>query len=269
MPPPFERPMARGDRGSDVAIMQRLLERAAPLVPENWGTYGARTERAVDELRKAHGLEPGNMDAPAARALLECCAADRWRDDGTPAAARGLLFKLVVHTQANRSAESSAVLLDGHNNQVHTFRARLHGVDALHSEPQTWPSYSNTPGLTELAADGNTPTGLFAADLNAPEPNATLYGPYPVLRLFQGLAGNARFLTPAFRRGLLVHTGAWPGWKPGDPMPNSHGCVHASPDDVKRVWESLVALGVAVRPNAGGAEPYPYPPQGLVAIVED
>jgi hypothetical protein len=33
-----------------------------------------------------------------------------------------------------------------------------------------------------------------------------------------------------------------------------------------QVWQLLVAEGVQVRNNTGGALPYPYKPQGLVSI---
>ena len=75
---------------------------------------------------------------------------------------------------------------------------------------------------------GATPTGLTAVDLNSPEDAPRLYGPYPVLRFVSGLEGNAAFLVPSARNGILLHTGNWSaaaGWAPPAPMPNSEGCV--------------------------------------------
>ena len=88
----------------------------------------------------------------------------------------------------------------------------------------------------------------------------------------RGLAGNAAVLLPAIRNGVLVHTGAWgnySSWTPKEPMPNSDGCVHAHPEAIHAIWRLLVErCGVEVRPNSGGKRPYPYKPQGLVAVFE-
>lgn len=106
-------------------------------------------------------------------------------------------------------------------------------------------------------------------DLNSPEDNSTLYGPYPINRAVSGLKGNAAWLLPGIRTGLLLHTGAWEnsGWLPGSPMPNSEGCIHAYPTAIDEIWQILVNdLGVAMRPNTNGKLPYPYAPQGLLSI---
>ena len=50
------------------------------------------------------------------------------------------------------------------------------------------------------------------------------------------------------------------------PMPNSDGCLHAHPDDVNRIWQSLIELGVEVRPNPYSSSDYPYEPQGLLSV---
>ena len=151
-------------------------------------------------------------------------------------------------------------------------------------------------GLNEFSSYGNTPTGLSEIDLNSPEDSAKLYGPYPVNRFVRGMTGNAQFLlspevcsqqgepaasllqydtgAPAvapIRSGILLHTGAWAAhssWTPAQPMPNSEGCVHAHPDAVHAIWQKLRALGVAVRNNTQGRQPYPYVPQGLAAVYE-
>jgi len=111
-----------------------------------------------------------------------------------------------------------------------------------------------------------TPTGLTAVDPNSPEDEPEAFGPYPVTRFVEGLAGNARFLVPQQRNGLLVHTGKWAGWSEGQPMPNSDGCVHSWPQCVQSIAETLGRLGVGIRPNTDGALPYPYRPQGLASV---
>lgn len=52
-------------------------------------------------------------------------------------------------------------------------------------------------------------------------------------------------------------------------MPNSEGCIHAHPDDLKTIDNILKdELGVKVRPNPFGKLPYPYQPQGLLSVEE-
>ena len=48
--------------------------------------------------------------------------------------------------------------------------------------------------------------GLYEIDLNSPEPEPKTYGPYPVNRAVVGREGNAGFLVPAVRSGILIHT---------------------------------------------------------------
>ena len=74
-------------------------------------------------------------------------------------------------------------------------------------------------------------------DLNTPEDIVKFYGPYPVNRAVSGLEGNAKFLLPNIRNGILMHTGEWPNWSPPEQMPNSAGCLHASP--IKAIWKLL------------------------------
>jgi hypothetical protein len=125
-------------------------------------------------------------------------------------------------------------------------------------------------GLNSWSHSGATPTGLTAIDLNSPEDVPRLYGPYPVTRFVQGLQGNARVTIPHQRDGILIHTGAWSNyssWRPGQPMPNSAGCVHTYPSKVEAIWRLLVAkCGVEVRNNTNGKLPYPYTPQGLASV---
>jgi hypothetical protein len=51
-------------------------------------------------------------------------------------------------------------------------------------------------------------------------------------------------------------------------MPNSDGCIHAHPKDIEQIWQILIGLGVEVRENPGGAQPYPYQPQGLCSVMQ-
>ena len=108
-------------------------------------------------------------------------------------------------------------------------------------------------------------------DLNSPEPYPKPYGPYPINRAVNGLEGNARFVltgnrSTLMRNGILMHTGEWDNWAPGQPMPNSDGCIHIYPEMCKKVWHLLVGLGVKVRKNPFGTLPYPFQPQGLLSV---
>jgi hypothetical protein len=90
------------------------------------------------------------------------------------------------------------------------------------------------------------------------------FGPYPVNRVTNGLQGNGFVTTNdvhTVRNGILLHTGEcegmtrvntiyiantwtgeWQGWTPSKPMPNSHGCIHSHPDEIKQVRCSTCAL---------------------------
>ena len=232
--------------------------------------------------------------------VLSHLSSDGYMDDGTPARLTGHKYKILLPVHRNRSIETTATLLDGNNTKLYTFRVRTHGhdVDAsgLNIGGRPWPDFHDVGcpagkaaqgciGLNEFSSDGATPTGLSEIDLNSPEDEPKEFGPYPVNRFVRGLRGNAAFvLTPPcddqpaadrapphpLRSGILMHTGAWSNyssWEPGLPMPNSDGCVHAYPEAIHTIWRLLVErCGVIVRPNTGGKLPYPYAPQGLVAV---
>lgn len=175
------------------------------------------------------------------------------------------MYKVHVPLHRNRSVEVNATLFDADNVALHVFRVRAHGANLY--APSTWPSFNDTdPGRNQFSGSGNTPTGLITFDLNSPEPNATLYGPYPINRAVAGLRGNAAFVLPHLRNGILLHTGEWPGWRPSMDMPNSEGCIHAHPDDIHLIWKMLAGIGVQVRKNPYGELPYPFKPQGLISI---
>jgi hypothetical protein len=46
---------------------------------------------------------------------------------------------------------------------------------------------------------------------------ARFYGPYPVNRFVRGLAGNAGWLVPEVRSGILLHTGEWANYSSNAP----------------------------------------------------
>ena len=112
--------------------------------------------------------------------------------------------------------------------------------------------------VDRFSSGGMTPTGLIEIDPNSPEGNASLYGPFPITRFVSGLQGNAAFLLPQYRNGILIHTGEWgnfSNWKPPDAMPDSAGCVHTYSNDVARIWHEAVQLGAIVRNNTTAAPP--------------
>jgi hypothetical protein len=49
-------------------------------------------------------------------------------------------------------------------------------------------------------------------------------------------------------------------------MPNSAGCIHGHPEDINRIQEILVSLGVTINPNTYSGKNYPYKPQGIGVI---
>lgn len=197
---------------------------------------------------------------------MEKLTVDGYVDDGQSANATGHLYKIVVPVHRNRSIESVGTLYAANGTAVFTFHARLHGYNS-DGVARPWPNFNNSDaGLPQFAPNGDTPTGLIEADLNTPEDNPKLYGPYNVNRAVQGLRGNALYLIPDFRDGILLHTGEWPGWHAPMSMPNSEGCIHAWPQEIDTIAKTLKALGVVAHKNTNGKLPYPYRPQGLLSI---
>lgn len=143
-------------------------------------------------------------------------------------------------------------------------RARLHGE----SNPVApWPDYNNNPGYNQFTTNGNTPTGLSGLDLNTPESNATIYGPYNIHRIVNGIKGNGLLLEPNIRDGMLIHTGEWPNWDDDMQMPNSAGCIHVHPSDLVTINTIVMEnLGVKPRQNTNGGKNYPYTTQGIMSI---
>eukprot|EP00050_Salpingoeca_kvevrii_P011275 m.14141 g.14141 ORF g.14141 m.14141 type:complete len:300 (-) comp3346_c0_seq2:1744-2643(-) len=269
-PPPFSR-VLKVDRpfmtGKDVDVVLALLPRT-PGMPsfDSHVEYDHAAAMAVRNFQMHFGLpRTGEVDERTATAILELLSDDNYRDDGKPASARGYMYKVHIAVHRNRSIEVPAILYDANNTVLLNFTVRTHGKGAHEDHP--WPDFNNTdPGMSCFASDGNTPTGLHEFDLNTPEPDPKSYGPYPVNRAVLGLEGNAKIVTPHLRYGILLHTGEWPGWTPQQSMPNSEGCIHAHPDDIKRVAELLQARGVVAHKNPFGQLPYPYKPQGLLSV---
>jgi hypothetical protein len=259
MPCPFYRELSAQSpllSGSDVFMMQNLLRRAMKAVPIT-GNYDAKTQAAVEAFQKANQLSAtGVFDEDTASSLLENYLSDGYKDNGL--VPNGVMYKVYVPVYKNRSIETTATLFAGNGTILLNFTARTQG------------QVNNDTGiaLNELCDSGSTPTGLMSFDLNSPEPDPISYGPYPVNRAVQGLEGNAAMVISYIRDGILMHTGEWAGWNPSMPMPNSHGCIHAHPQDIKDVWDLLVSIGVEVRNNTFGKLPYPYPTQGILSIEQ-
>lgn len=264
--------------GDDVSITQYLLLRdnavsQALLVD---GNYNAATASAVSSFQAAHSLPTtGTIDPTSAQLLLDLHSSDGVKDGDWTAASKGYKYKLHIPVHTNRSIETKATLFDAQNNIMHTFTVRAHGHRDNDEGTLPWPDSGSTPpdfGLTQFAGNGDTTTGIIEVDLNSAEPNATLYGPWPVNRFVRGLEGNAKFLLPYLRDGQLLHTGNWSTaqvtWDPTMDMPNSSGCLHAHPEDVEKIYKILsTQLGVVVNANPFSGKEYPYKPQGI-AVVE-
>jgi len=257
MPCPFTRVLTPEQpplNGSDVYILQNVLKRAIPSTPIT-SYYDAKTQSAVQQFQATNKIAgTGVFDAATAELLLVQYLDDGYKDDGQ--IPHGVLYKVHIPVFKNRSIETTATLYAGNGTVLHTFTARTQGQS------------DNATGLplNALCTDGCTPTGLMTFDLNSPESDPVDFGPYPINRAVQGIQGNGAIVISDIRDGILMHTGEWPDWTPSMPMPNSHGCVHAHPADIKEVWQILISIGVKMRQNTGGQLPYPYPTQGLLSI---
>eukprot|EP00033_Pygsuia_biforma_P002120 GCRY01002352.1.p1 GENE.GCRY01002352.1~~GCRY01002352.1.p1 ORF type:complete len:289 (-),score=36.12 GCRY01002352.1:147-1013(-) len=259
-PLPFTRQLQAGDDGNDVHILQSLLNRMENIVPINiTGVYDDATANLVQHFQKVRNIPAtGIVDADTATLLLQFHLEDHFVDPLEPLPSP-YKYKVHIIVQRNRSIETEATLYNKHMEPLHRFTVRTHGQNFNHSSNDDF-------SLNELSPSGCTPTGMASFDLNSPEDNPASFGPYPVNRFVNGLEGNMKIVVSAIRDGLLMHTGEWKDWSPEDPMPNSHGCVHGHPADIKKVWEILTGLGVVVHKNSFGKLPYPYEPQGLISI---
>lgn len=281
LPPPFWRLLFVNlpqFSGNDVLIAQNLLLRS-PTTSSAFavtGRYDFNTAEAVSAFQSKY-MSPlratGLFDSKTAQKLLDTFSRDNYVDSGFDASSMGYLYKIHIPVYSNRSVETLGTLYDSKNNKIMTFHARTHGVRNDGTEA-SWPDFGNGDfGLNEFSDDGATVTGLIEVDLNSPEPFPDKYGPWPINRLVRGLDGNAKFLVPNIRNGLLIHTGNWtegsgssPGWNPKLPMPNSLGCVHIHPSETLRMYEELVKRGIKVNPNPFSSKNYPYQAQGIAVI---
>lgn len=206
LPLPFSRNLqlvAPPLNGSDVTILQHLLQRSGKCPSSLTGQYDEATAHAVACFQSERGISadpPGVFGSDTASTVLRLLAADRWRDDGRSAAALGgYKYKILLPVHRNRSVETVGTLLDANNNQLLQFPARTHGHDCDATGQRIdgipWPDLTDDGcpagpakqgciGLNEFSSDGATPTGLTEIDLNSPEPtdDERLYGPYPVNR---------------------------------------------------------------------------------------
>lgn len=279
MPAPFYRELEVTSpymTGNDVLIAQTLLLRDKSV--QKYCTdftadseYGPKSAEATATFQKAHGLpDTGILDSASAQKLLTVHSDDGVRDSGFSAGSLGYLYKIHLPVHWNRSIETYGTLYDKDNNVLMRFKAREHGIRS-DGTSVSWPDFGDGDiGLTQFASNGNTVTGLIEVDLNSPEPNPQVYGPWPINRLVRGLEGNALLLLPNIRDGLLIHTGNWTTatgtWLPTDDMPNSSGCIHSHPSEVEQIYKTLLSIGVTVRENPFSGKNYPYKPQGIAVI---
>jgi len=275
MPPPFTRELSLtvpAMTGNDVIIAQTLLKRDAAVgsTLAVTGTFDKDTEAATVAFQTANSLKgTGILDSSSASVLITKYEADGYKDTGFTAASMGYMYKVHIPVHSNRSIETDATLYDKDNNVLLTFRVRTHGHRI--EGTQAWPDYGNGDvGLNQFTSSGNTVTGLVEIDLNTPEPDPAVYGPWPVNRIVRGLDGNAATLLPNIRDGLLIHTGNWTtdevDWNPTMDMPNSSGCIHGHPSDVEKIYTILEGLGVTANENTFSGKNYPYTPQGIAVI---
>ncbi len=285
-PYPFDRELSHADapNGVDVYILEELLRRhfakknneiyqpiaGSSALSKKTATYTEKTARNVELLQQDFGLPvTGVLNKETAKILVqEYIHLDNYRDNNVKASEYGMKFKIYIPVHRDRSIETIATLFDADNNPLYQFKARTHGK--TDPKDRSWPQYDNTVGQNEFVLDGNTPTGLSFMDLNTPEPPGFFdeYGPYDVTRFTVGIMGNAAVALPHIRNGILMHTGNWLefGWDGKGPMPNSSGCVHSPPEEIKRIAEILKGLGVVANKNPFGQLPYPFENQGIVSV---
>lgn len=180
--------------GNDVSIAQTLLLRDdgvdKSLVVD--GVFGENSKKAVTDFQIYNNLSAtGILDSTSANLLLNLHTEDGYKDNGFTAASMGYLYKFNIPVHKNRSIETVATLYDKDNNVLLTFRSRQHG-NRDDGSSIGWPDFGDGDiGLNQLASNGNTVTGLVEIDLNSPEPNPQVYGPWPVNRIVRGVDGNA------------------------------------------------------------------------------
>ena len=70
------RNLKRGDRGDDVTALQDRLRDLGYFKEDSTGYYGPKTEAAVREFQRDHGIEPIGKAGPKTRAALACASPD-------------------------------------------------------------------------------------------------------------------------------------------------------------------------------------------------
>jgi hypothetical protein len=279
MPLPFTRDLALTDppmSGSDVIIACNLMIRDESVVSLTKETcddvFDKADESATREFQAANNINEniGVFDSATANLALTY-SSDGYKDSGFTAASMGYKYKIHIPVFENRSIETRGSLFDANNNLLLSFPVRAHGLRDDAGD-DGWPDFGDGDyGLNQFTSNGNTPTGLVEVDLNSAEPDPDMYGPWPVNRIVRGLDGNAEFMLPNIRDGVLIHTGNWTTeqdgqWRPTRSMPNSHGCLHSHPISVDRIYQTLVDMGIEVRDNPYSGKNYPYSPQGIAVI---
>lgn len=198
MPAPFTRELKVTSpymTGNDVLIAQTLLQRDAA-VSKNFvanGVYDEASATATSNFQGAHTLKStGVLDSASAQVLLDTHTADNYKDSGFSAGSMGYLYKFHIPVHNNRSIETDATLFDKDNKVLLKFRVRTHGKRD-DGTSAAWPDFGvGDVGYTQFGSSGNTVTGLVEIDLNSPEPDPAVYGPWPVNRVVRGLDGNAK-----------------------------------------------------------------------------
>lgn len=198
MPAPFTRELKVTNpymTGNDVLIAQTMLQRDAA-VSKNFvanGVYDDASAAATSSFQGAHALKAtGVLDSSSAQVLLDTHTADGVKDTGFTAASMGYLYKFHIPVHNNRTIETKATLYDKDNNVMLKFRVRTHGKRD-DGTSAAWPDFGvGDVGYTQFGSSGNTVTGLVEIDLNSPEPDPAVYGPWPVNRIVRGLDGNAK-----------------------------------------------------------------------------
>jgi hypothetical protein len=197
MPPPFTRELKVTKpymTGNDVLICQTLVKRDESVDPKFTadGVYGDDSAKAVSAFQGSIGLKAtGVFDEATANKLLELHSDDGVTDSGFTAESMGYLYKFHIPVHKNRSVETASTLYDAKGKVMLKFTARTHGKRG-DGTTAAWPDFGNGDvGLSEFASSGNTVTGLVEIDLNSPEPDPDVYGPWPINRIVRGLDGNA------------------------------------------------------------------------------
>ncbi len=199
MPAPFTRELKLTTpymTGNDVIIAQNLLNRDSAVKSKLTanGIYDQASADATSYFQASKSFKAtGILDDKTAQSLLDDHTNDNYKDNGFTAGSKGYLYKFHIPVHNNRSIETYATLFDKDNNELLKFRVRTHGK-RNDGTSAPWPDFgTGDVGYTQFGSSGNTVTGLVEIDLNSPEPDPDVYGPWPVNRIVRGLDGNAAF----------------------------------------------------------------------------